>query len=174
MCTMDAESVFARLAGRHWPWYMRMHFYYFTKDSMARMLRAAGFNILSIERHKRLLAESVKRLERLGYTNITAIAGDGMKGWPEQAPFDRIIVTAAARGEVPAPFIEQLAPGGVLVLTTVSPIGFVPNLLRRFLSDQGKTRGRRVTRLSRKHQRQLSVAVKRAREIALLPYVGER
>ncbi len=47
-------------------------------------------------------------------------------------------------------------------------------LLRRFLSDRGKTRGRRVTGLSRKHQRQLSVAVKRAREIALLPYVGER
>ena len=48
------------------------------------------------------------------------------------------------------------------------------SLLRRFLSDKGKTRGRRVTGLSRKHQRQLSVAVKRAREIALLPYVGER
>ena len=48
------------------------------------------------------------------------------------------------------------------------------NLLRRFLSDKGKTRGRRVTGLSRQHQRQLSIAVKRAREIALLPYVGER
>lgn len=48
------------------------------------------------------------------------------------------------------------------------------SLLRRFLSDKGKTRGRRVTGLSRKHQRQLSIAVKRAREIALLPYVGER
>ncbi len=48
------------------------------------------------------------------------------------------------------------------------------NLLRRFLSDKGKTRGRRVTGLSRKHQRQLSLSVKRAREIALLPYVGER
>ncbi len=48
------------------------------------------------------------------------------------------------------------------------------NLIRRFLSDKGKTRSRRVTGLSRKHQRQLSVSVKRAREIALLPYVGER
>jgi small subunit ribosomal protein S18 len=47
-------------------------------------------------------------------------------------------------------------------------------LLRRFISDKGKTRSRRVTGLSRKHQSQLSVAVKRAREIALLPYVGER
>lgn len=48
------------------------------------------------------------------------------------------------------------------------------NLIRRFLSDKGKTRSRRVTGLSRKHQRQLAVSVKRAREIALLPYVGER
>jgi small subunit ribosomal protein S18 len=48
------------------------------------------------------------------------------------------------------------------------------NLLRRFLSDRGKTRSRRVTGLSRKHQQQLALAVKRARELALLPYVGER
>jgi small subunit ribosomal protein S18 len=47
-------------------------------------------------------------------------------------------------------------------------------LLRRFLSDRGKIRSRRVTGLSREHQRQLALAVKRAREIALLPYVGER
>jgi small subunit ribosomal protein S18 len=48
------------------------------------------------------------------------------------------------------------------------------NLLHRFISDRGKTRSRRVTGLSRKHQEQLSLAVKRARELALLPYVGER
>ena len=47
-------------------------------------------------------------------------------------------------------------------------------LLRRFLSDRGKVRSRRVTGLSREHQSQLALAVKRAREIALLPYVGER
>ncbi|MGH2984546.1 MAG: 30S ribosomal protein S18 [Solirubrobacterales bacterium] len=48
------------------------------------------------------------------------------------------------------------------------------NLLHRFISDRGKTRSRRVTGLSRKHQEQLALAVKRARELALLPYVGER
>jgi small subunit ribosomal protein S18 len=48
------------------------------------------------------------------------------------------------------------------------------NTLRRFISDRGKIRSRRVTGLSRRHQRQLAVAVKRAREVALLPYVGER
>jgi small subunit ribosomal protein S18 len=46
--------------------------------------------------------------------------------------------------------------------------------MRRFLSDRGKIRSRRVTGLSRKHQQELALAVKRAREIALLPYVGER
>jgi small subunit ribosomal protein S18 len=48
------------------------------------------------------------------------------------------------------------------------------NTLRRFISDRGKIRSRRVTGLSRAHQQQLALAVKRAREIALLPYVGER
>lgn len=48
------------------------------------------------------------------------------------------------------------------------------NTIRRFISDRGKIRSRRVTGLSRRHQKQLAVAVKRAREIALLPYVGER
>ena len=46
--------------------------------------------------------------------------------------------------------------------------------LRRFISDRGKIRSRRVTGLSRAHQQQLALAVKRARELALLPYVGER
>jgi small subunit ribosomal protein S18 len=48
------------------------------------------------------------------------------------------------------------------------------NLLRRFISDRGKIRSRRVTGLSREHQRELALAVKRARELALLPYVGDR
>ncbi len=47
-------------------------------------------------------------------------------------------------------------------------------LLRRFISDRGKVRSRRVTGLCRQHQRELALAVKRARELAMLPYVGER
>ena len=42
--------------GRRWPWYMRMHFYYFGRDSMMRMLQAAGFRVLAIERHKRIVS----------------------------------------------------------------------------------------------------------------------
>jgi len=57
-------------------------------------------------------------LERLGYRNVTARIGDGYAGWPDQAPFDAILVTAAPE-EVPQPLIEQLAVGGRLVI----PVG---------------------------------------------------
>ena len=65
------------------------------------------------------LAESARRtLQRLGYLNVTVRQGDGYHGWPEAAPFDRIIVTAAPP-ELPQTLIDQLAPGGRLV----APVG---------------------------------------------------
>ncbi|MTJ80400.1 MAG: protein-L-isoaspartate(D-aspartate) O-methyltransferase [Telmatospirillum sp.] len=74
--------------------------------------------LYTIERHKSLLVEAEHRLRRLGLHNITAKSGDGMRGWPEQAPFDRILVTAAAP-EIPGQLLVQLAEGGVMVL----PVG---------------------------------------------------
>lgn len=73
--------------------------------------------VYTIERHKELLDEAIGRFEGLRVRNLTARHGDGMRGWPEQAPFERIIVTAAHRGVEPPPgLIEQLAPGGLLVI----------------------------------------------------------
>jgi protein-L-isoaspartate(D-aspartate) O-methyltransferase len=70
------------------------------------------------------LAESAKkRLKELGYRNVFVRAGDGYFGWPEHAPFDAIIGTAAA-GRVPEPLIRQLKPGGRMILPFGSPTGF--------------------------------------------------
>jgi protein-L-isoaspartate(D-aspartate) O-methyltransferase len=71
--------------------------------------------VYTIERHLPLLKEAEARFAALRINNITAIAGDGMKGWPAQAPFDRIIVTAAA-AELPEKLLDQLAVGGIMVL----------------------------------------------------------
>jgi protein-L-isoaspartate(D-aspartate) O-methyltransferase len=74
--------------------------------------------VYSIERHRELLREAEQRLAKLRIHNVTLRFGDGTKGWPEQAPFDRIIVTAAAL-ELPAVLADSLAIGGVLV----APVG---------------------------------------------------
>jgi len=74
--------------------------------------------LYSIERHKGLLHEAEDRFQKLRIHNITTRCGDGSKGWPEQAPFDRIIVTAAAI-DIPPVLVDQLAVGGIMVV----PIG---------------------------------------------------
>jgi protein-L-isoaspartate(D-aspartate) O-methyltransferase len=74
--------------------------------------------VYTIERHRPLLAEAERRFRELGLTNITTRAGDGMKGWPETAPFDRISVTAAGL-KAPDGLLEQLSVGGIMVI----PVG---------------------------------------------------
>ena len=75
--------------------------------------------VYTIERHRTLARAANKLLQELGYANITTMIGDGAKGWPEQAPFDRIIATAAAADALPQELFDQLADGGILV----APIG---------------------------------------------------
>lgn len=56
LSTMDVGCLFAKLTGRHWPWFMRMHLYYFTRPTLTRLLREAGFEVLRVETHKRIVS----------------------------------------------------------------------------------------------------------------------
>jgi protein-L-isoaspartate(D-aspartate) O-methyltransferase len=80
----------------------------------AILARLAGA-VFTVERLPDLLVEAEERFRRLGLTNIQTRLGDGAAGWPEQAPFDGILVTAAAP-HVPDPLVAQLAPQGRLVI----------------------------------------------------------
>jgi protein-L-isoaspartate(D-aspartate) O-methyltransferase len=84
----------------------------------AAVLAELAHEVFSIEIVPELGERARADLARLGYRNVHIRIGDGYRGWPEQAPFDAIIVTAAP-GHVPQPLIDQLAMGGRLVL----PVG---------------------------------------------------
>jgi protein-L-isoaspartate(D-aspartate) O-methyltransferase len=84
----------------------------------AAVLAELAKEVYSIEIVPELGARARADLARLGYTNVQVRIGDGYRGWPEHAPFDAIIVTAAP-GHVPQPLVDQLAVGGRMVL----PVG---------------------------------------------------
>ncbi len=87
----------------------------------AALLSKLCRRVYTIERWRELLAQAEQRFHALRIHNITAKIGDGSKGWPEQAPFDRILVTAAAAEAVPEALLEQLADGGIMVLPVGEP-----------------------------------------------------
>jgi len=93
----------------------------------AAILAAAGAEVFSIEIIPQLAEAAGKRLDELGYDGVAVKSADGFYGWPEQAPFDAIIVTAAAEF-VPPPLLEQLAEGGLMVIPVGSPY-FVQTLM---------------------------------------------
>jgi protein-L-isoaspartate(D-aspartate) O-methyltransferase len=81
----------------------------------AAILSRLAREVVSIERYRTLADTARERLKTLGYSNIAILVGDGFTGAPERAPFDRVIVTAAAE-EVPDALVEQLGEGGKMVL----------------------------------------------------------
>lgn len=81
----------------------------------AAVLAKLAREVVTVERYRTLADSALARLQTLGFTNVEVITGDGVLGAPDKAPYDRIIVTAAAT-EVPPALLEQLADDGVMLL----------------------------------------------------------
>ena len=102
----------------------------------AAVMSRIAAQVYAIERHAELANAAAVRLRRLGYDNVEVRAGDGSRGWPEQAPFDAIIASAGAPA-IPEALKEQLDIGGRLVM----PVGDTPRLqtllkVRRISADR--------------------------------------
>lgn len=113
--------------------------------------------LYTIERHKPLLQQAEEKFHEMRLRNITALVGDGMKGWRAQAPFDRIIVTAAAQDDIPRDLVDQLAIGGIMI----TPVG-------SSASDQSLIK---LTKESETHIRQDRLCS--VRFVPLLPDIAE-
>jgi len=98
---------------------------------LARLAR----RVYTMDRFRTLVTDAESRFKSLRLSNITTLVGDGMNGWPEQAPFDRIIVTAAGE-TVPDALKKQVRVGGVIVMP-VGPLDGIQKLLRLERTDAG-------------------------------------
>lgn len=100
------------------------------------VLAKLALRVYTVERLRPLMKIAEQRFKGQGIFNVVTRHGDGHEGWPEQAPFDRIIVSAAAP-ELPQKLIDQLKPGGILICP-VGPAGSSQVLLRLTAHDAGK------------------------------------
>ena len=101
----------------------------------AAILSRLASEVITIERFRTLAEAARTRLETLGYRNVEVRVGDGLAGAPDKAPFDRIVITAAAE-TVPQPLVEQLAQDGVMVLP-LGPHAGPQNLVRLTKTEGG-------------------------------------
>ncbi len=86
----------------------------------AALLGELAREVYTVERVPTLFVRAKENLERMGYANVHVVYGDGTRGIPEEAPFDRIIVAAAGRG-IPDPLFDQLAEGGMMIIPVGMP-----------------------------------------------------
>ena len=107
------------------------------------VLAELASEVYSIEIVTPLATRAALLLRRLGYSNFAVRSGDGYAGWPEHAPFDAIVVTAAPE-RVPAPLLEQLRPGGRLVIP-VGPMHATQQLRVVEKDAQGRLHERQIT-----------------------------
>ena len=102
----------------------------------AAILGRLARRVWSVERHRPLARRAREAVEKtLGLANVAVLTGDGSLGLPEQAPFDRILVTAAAE-DVPSRLVDQLRPGGIMVLP-VGGAGELQHLLKVRKTEAG-------------------------------------
>lgn len=104
----------------------------------AAVLSHLAARVVTVDRYRSLVSEAQTRFEVLGLRNVTAYVGDGMNGMPARAPFDRILVTAAAT-DIPAALMDQLKLGGVIVAPLGAPEE-VQTLVRIVKEQSGRTR----------------------------------
>jgi protein-L-isoaspartate(D-aspartate) O-methyltransferase len=101
----------------------------------AAILARPARRVWTVDRHRALVAEARARFEALGLTNVTAFTADGSRGLPDQAPFDRILVAAAAE-DPPGPLLAQMRIGGIMIV----PVGqsdAVQNLIKVTRTEAG-------------------------------------
>lgn len=118
----------------------------------AAVLWRVARDVIAVERHGALARSAAERMMQLGYANVRIVAGDGTLGWPDDAPYDAILV-AAGGGRVPPALVEQLVPGGRLVI----PLG-------------GRWAGQRLVKLTKRGDG--SLAETRLCAVRFVPLVG--
>ena len=104
----------------------------------AAVLSRLAREVVTIERYRTLANSARTRLKTLGYVNVEVLLGDGLGGEPMRAPYDRIVVTAAAES-IPPALVAQLAPDGIMILP-LGPHGGTQELLKLTKTGQGMSR----------------------------------